>query len=483
MSSFTPRRLLEVGLLFAIAATAHAGAPTHVALREELLKMAALDQKARQVAENGDFNALHYVDARNQARLKEIVAQYGWPTFEMVGEDGANASWLLAQHADLDKNFQLEVLALMEPLVQRHQASGKNFAYLYDRTHYPQRFGTQGACVSRVDWQPLEIEDIANVDERRQAFNMPPLRDYIKLFKEACSNPNVVLHSSSDPHKTVAYPTGAVEQDNIPVHFINGLPFVAVTVGTVHTEMMFDSGGSLGISVPESTVAGSGSVTLLPEKAKFSDIRGKVYEVPMLVAKDVVVGRTLLPPVKGRIHVQWGGAPEGPEAALTHAREAGAIGLAAFGDFPVMFDYAHGTMTIYAPGKGPQPSDASWQTLHLEFGKEGPYVMLSVAGKPLKFVLDTGAPYTLIKPDSLPAVASGRCATGTANECDPRFLSDVRDDSGHQLGMLRAQPAALAGAPFDGLLGAPFFSYRRVVFDLAAHRLLITAQDEAASGH
>lgn len=283
---------------------------------------------------------------------------------------------------------------------------------------------------------------------------------------------------------SLAYPTGAAEQDSIPLHFINGLPFVAVTVGTVHSEMMLDSGGSLGVSIPESTVLGSGSVTVISEKAKFSDIRGKVYEVPMLVAKDVVVGHTLLPPVKGRIHVQWGGTPEGPEAALTRAREAGAIGLAAFGDRPVMFDYAHGTMTIYAPGKGPQPGDANWQTLHLVFGKEGPYVMLSVAGKPLKFVLDTGSPYTLIKPDSLPAVVSGRCATEVAaNDCDPGLLSDVRDDSGHQLGILHAQPVALGGAPFDGLLGAPFFSYRRVVFDLAKHRLLITAQDEAAKGH
>lgn len=273
----------------------------------------------------------------------------------------------------------------------------------------------------------------------------------------------------------------AAEQDNIPLHFINGLPFVPVTVGTVHTEMMFDSGGPLGISIPESTVAGSGSVTVLPEKQKFRDIHGQFYEVPMLVAKDVVIGHTHLPPVQGRMHVQWGGAPEGAEAELTHARQAGAFGLAAFGDHPVMLDYARAMMTVYPPGKGPQPSDTGWQALHLGFGKEGPYVMLSVAGNPLKFVLDTGTPYTLIKADSLSKVAGGRCTTDAAtSDCDSGALTDVRDEHGHQLGTLHVQPVALGEAPFDGLLGASFFSDHRVVFDLAAHRLLIIATDKAA---
>jgi hypothetical protein len=90
---------------------------------------------------------------------------------------------------------------MMVPLVERQQASGKDYAYLYDRTHYPQRFGTQGSCVSRQEWQPFEIEDIDKVDERRRAVNLPPLAEYAKVFE--CSNPNFALHSAADPRKTV----------------------------------------------------------------------------------------------------------------------------------------------------------------------------------------------------------------------------------------------------------------------------------------
>lgn len=204
-------RLFTAAILYAGCLGAYAADPTHAALRDELLKMAASDQEVRQRANKGDFSRWAAVDAANQARLKQIVAQSGWPTIAMVGQDGANAAWLLAQHADRDPAFQRQVLALMEPLVQEGQASGKHFAYLYDRTHYPQRFGTQGSCVSRSEWQPFEIEDLTGVDERRRAVGLPPLSEYAKLFKEGCASPYTSLHSAKDPKRTVAIPQRTIE--------------------------------------------------------------------------------------------------------------------------------------------------------------------------------------------------------------------------------------------------------------------------------
>ena len=49
---------------------------------------------------------LSAVDAVHTARLKAIVAAHGWPTVAQVGQDGADAAWLLAQHADKDPAFQ-----------------------------------------------------------------------------------------------------------------------------------------------------------------------------------------------------------------------------------------------------------------------------------------------------------------------------------------------------------------------------------------
>lgn len=269
----------------------------------------------------------------------------------------------------------------------------------------------------------------------------------------------------------------AAAPDVVPLTFINDIPFVAVAVGAAPTRLMIDSGGSLGMSIPVTTVARAGSVTLLDHKTKFRDLGGQVFEVQDFVAERVVVGATRLDKINGRIHTQWGGAPEGPEAELTKARQAGAIGLEAFGNRPLMFDYQRRTLTIFEPGEGPQTTESGWQTLRLDYGKEGPSVTLQVGGKPLKFVLDTGARVNLVNPGALVSVSTAPACDG----CDPRLLPEVRDANGRALGAMKAERVRLDGAPFDGLLGAPFFADRRVIFDLSAHRLLIAPADAAPS--
>jgi hypothetical protein len=60
-----------------------------------------------------DWEIVATVDADNLAWLKEVVAEVGWPGQSMVGEDGAHAAWLLAQHADQDPAFQRRCLELL----------------------------------------------------------------------------------------------------------------------------------------------------------------------------------------------------------------------------------------------------------------------------------------------------------------------------------------------------------------------------------
>lgn len=259
----------------------------------------------------------------------------------------------------------------------------------------------------------------------------------------------------------------AAAPDTADLGFINGLPFTTVKIGATSSRMLIDSGGALGLSIPESTVKQSGSVTLLGTTSRFSDLHGAVFEVPNLVARQVVVGKTALDPVEGRLHVEWGGAAEGREAELTKARQAGAIGLAAFGKRPLMFDYAKGRMVIYAPGEGPQAGKDGWQALPLAYGREGPNVSLRVGGQLRKFVLDTGAQVNLADTAKLPA--------STCQGCDPRELGELRDEEGRSLGTMKAERIDLGGAPFDGILGAPFFRAHRVLIDIAGRRLLVQA--------
>jgi hypothetical protein len=158
---------------------------TNVALRDEIMKMQDAHLDARK---SKDAARIRQAEARHLKRLKEIVARHGWPTETMVGEHAASAAWLLVHHAEGDPDFQRRVLDLMYPLVAKNEANGQLYAYLYDRTHKPQRYGTQGSCVGPGQWQPRAIEDPARVEERRREVGLSPakLTEYAAIVSGNC---------------------------------------------------------------------------------------------------------------------------------------------------------------------------------------------------------------------------------------------------------------------------------------------------------
>ena len=158
-------------------------------LREELLLMFRTDQADRlgqPLPEGVDPMS----DSQRTERLKDIIAEYGWPTIDLVGHDGAQAAWVIAQHSDLDKPFQKEALVLMKAAVDIGQADGSEYAYLQDRVlvgdGQPQIYGTQVGCVDGLPVAATPIVDPDTVDERRAAFGMQSLADYYAEMELIC---------------------------------------------------------------------------------------------------------------------------------------------------------------------------------------------------------------------------------------------------------------------------------------------------------
>jgi hypothetical protein len=127
---------------------------------------------------------MRHIDTENTKRLGEIIERHGWPTYTLVGKDGANAAWLLVQHADSSPKFQRKCLDLMAK-VPRVEISQKDIAYLTDRVLLAegkkQVYGTQFTLV-HGKCKPRPLEDEASVDKRRKEVGLPPLAEY---FKEA----------------------------------------------------------------------------------------------------------------------------------------------------------------------------------------------------------------------------------------------------------------------------------------------------------
>ncbi len=153
-------------------------------LREELLAMFERDQSGRTGGPDPEG------DAARTARLAQILDVHGWPGRDLVGEDGSEAAWAIAQHSDLDPAFQQRALELLRGAVAAGQASPGDLAYLTDRvaanTGQPQTYGTQVSCTPEGPEPAVPLADPAAVDRLRADAGLDPYPDYLAEMAAIC---------------------------------------------------------------------------------------------------------------------------------------------------------------------------------------------------------------------------------------------------------------------------------------------------------
>ncbi len=157
-------------------------------LRTELLSMREKDLSTRKkLADRGELEHDNYhpemrkIHQDNNSRIKEIITDIGWPMKSVVGDDGAEAAWLIVQHAILEPEFQKECLIRLKEAVENGEANSWHLAYLQDRVLIqegkPQIFGTQHIA-NNGRMEPLPIEDIKVADLRRKELGLWSLEEH-----------------------------------------------------------------------------------------------------------------------------------------------------------------------------------------------------------------------------------------------------------------------------------------------------------------
>lgn len=108
-----------------------------------------------------------------------MIEAHGWPTSDLVGEDGAEAAWLVAQHAIRLPGFQRKCLRFVEASVAAGKAPAWQMAMMVDRIgtfeDRPQVFGTHFDWDENGDLSPGPIENRAEVNLRRTELGLEPL--------------------------------------------------------------------------------------------------------------------------------------------------------------------------------------------------------------------------------------------------------------------------------------------------------------------
>lgn len=161
--------------------------PTSESLPQLLVSLAQRDLETRQrlAADLSLFDGYHpemqAVHEENASVLETVIQEFGWPTVLVAGEEGAEAAWLIAQHAIGLPGFQRKCLTLLDEAAGAGAVPPWQPAYLLDRIltfeGKPQVYGTS------FDWDedglmsPRPIADPASVDTRRAAVGLPPLAE------------------------------------------------------------------------------------------------------------------------------------------------------------------------------------------------------------------------------------------------------------------------------------------------------------------
>jgi len=130
------------------------------------------------------------VDSLNILRVEEIIKEYGWPTYSLVGKEAADGAFMVIQHSNykIQKKYLNQIVAA----AKNKEANAESLALIQDRIStneppYYQIYGTQVFKTqdktgkwSKYTYYPIKDEE--NVDVRRKEMGLGPLKDYLKMF-------------------------------------------------------------------------------------------------------------------------------------------------------------------------------------------------------------------------------------------------------------------------------------------------------------
>jgi len=163
-------------------------------------------------------------------RLCEVLKQYGWPTRELVEQQGVTATFEILR-AMAPFELQRDLLPVLVAVLKKDPSQKPEFAGLLDRLRISagmkQLFGTQAVHVNGF-LVIYPIEDEAHVDDRRKQYGLPPIEDHKRFLERKYLTPLIkardvpssqlsgnLRSSVSEAVKSAVLDTPALAEDDV----------------------------------------------------------------------------------------------------------------------------------------------------------------------------------------------------------------------------------------------------------------------------
>ena len=185
-------------------------------LKRSLLQMVEEEGRLRaELASDGSLyegypQQIRELHLRQANELEKIVDIHGWPKISLVGEEGADAAWLILQHAISRPDFMKRCFPVFERAAQENEASLRHLSCLTDGIRYfsrvPQVYGNYFDWNEKGQFEPWDIEEPENVNERRKKMGLNTLEERIEemqadVRKYNLSPPGDYLKWQSDMYR------------------------------------------------------------------------------------------------------------------------------------------------------------------------------------------------------------------------------------------------------------------------------------------
>lgn len=166
----------------------------NIPLRQRLTQIRRSDQDVRNrflaiyksehpdsILINNLLTEMRSVDEKNLIEVESILDEYGWPGKDQVGDE-CIAIWMVIQHSPIET--QKQALPMLKTAASKGDLNPVNIAMLEDRilvnSGQKQIYGTQfyySDDEGRKRRILFPIEDIDNIDKRRIAIGLKPLKE------------------------------------------------------------------------------------------------------------------------------------------------------------------------------------------------------------------------------------------------------------------------------------------------------------------
>lgn len=119
----------------------------------------------------------------NFAKMKQLVKEYGWPTYSAVGELAADAPLLVINHLE-GEEMRIKYLPQIKEACLQKEGSCMEYAKINDRilvnTGKLQIYGMQFRYNSKRQLEPFPIKNPEYVDQKRLSIGLEPIKKYLK---------------------------------------------------------------------------------------------------------------------------------------------------------------------------------------------------------------------------------------------------------------------------------------------------------------